>query len=665
MDLLGSDATTISAAAATVGALVLAAIFLVPKKAAAPPKAPPKPKEAAAARPLPNGPLTILWGSQTGTAERFGDMLMREARQRGYDAKSVDLEEFDTARLAEERSPVVFLMATHGEGEPTDNAHAFYGWLNGEAGALPGVRFAAFALGNRQYEHFCFMGRWVDERMASLGAERFCELGEGDDDDDLEGDFEKWRGKLWAALPTGGGGGGGGGGGEVPSNGGAAAEAPPPAFEEAPPASFDCAEVQWSGASSARAWLQRAFPKQPLTEVRVQANYELTADASLEGSVRHIELAVGGAAANKPPVLRYAAADDLAVCCDNGPALAAEAAALLGVRLDAAFALRPKPGCADAKPPLPTPATYDLALRHHVDLRAPLPKPVLLLLAAHTAEEGEAARLRHLASAAGRAEYSSYVQRDGRGLLDVLKEFRSATPPWADLVELMPKLTPRYYTISSSPSHDAATLSLTVKVVREPMRDATPGRTKVGVCSTQLEGLGVGDTAIVFVRPSAFRIPRDPAVPLVMVGPGTGVAPFRAFVQELAVGVEAQKKRSAPARLYFGCRREAVDFLYADELKGAVASGALAALRLAFSRDDPGKKVYVQQRVREDGAELWKLLGKEGGHAYICGGTSMGRDVVAALAEVAAKHGGLAPHAAAAFVKQMTADGRLVQELWS
>ena len=113
--MLVEDTAIGAAAAATVGALVLAAIFLVPKKAASPPKAPPKPKEAAAARPLPNGPLTILWGSQTGTAERFGDMLMREARQRGYDAKSVDLEEFDTARLAEERSPVVFLMATHGE----------------------------------------------------------------------------------------------------------------------------------------------------------------------------------------------------------------------------------------------------------------------------------------------------------------------------------------------------------------------------------------------------------------------------------------------------------------------------------------------------------------------------------------------------------------------
>ena len=419
--------------------------------------------------------------------------------------------------------------------------------------------------------------------------------------------------------------------------------------------------MQWSGASSARAWLQRAFPKQPLTEVRVQANYELTADATLEGSVRHIELAVGGAAANKPPVLRYAAADDLAVCCDNGPALAAEAAALLGVRLDAAFALRPKPGCADAKPPLPTPATYDLALRHHMDLRAPLPKPVLLLLAAHTAEEGEAARLRHLASAAGRAEYSSYVQRDGRGLLDVLKEFRSATPPWADLVELMPKLTPRYYTISSSPAHDAATLSLTVKVVREPMRDATPGRTKVGVCSTQLEGLGVGDTAIVFVRPSAFRIPRDPAVPLVMVGPGTGVAPFRAFVQELAVGVEEEAERAGAAVL--GCRREAVDFLYADELKGAVAGAPPPSA-------SPSRATTRARRCTCSSACART--------APSCGSCSARRAATRTSAAArrwarrrrrARRGGGEARRpradAAAAFVKQMTADGRLVQELWS
>merc|ERR1719191_4745 len=153
----------------------------------------------------PRGPLLILWGSQTGTAESFGKVLAEEARQRGFDARSLDLEEYAPERLAEEdEAPVVFLMATHGEGEPTDNAVPFYKFVEGERMGtnLKSLRFAAFALGNRQYQHFCAMGKWVDAKVSALGAERICPLGLGDDDDDLDGDFERWRETLWAPPPS-------------------------------------------------------------------------------------------------------------------------------------------------------------------------------------------------------------------------------------------------------------------------------------------------------------------------------------------------------------------------------------------------------------------------------------------------------------------------------
>ncbi len=196
-----------------------------------------------------------------------------------------------------------------------------------------------------------------------------------------------------------------------------------------------------------------------------------------------------------------------------------------------------------------------------------------------------------------------------------------------------------------------------MQVLREPRKGAE-ARLKEGVCSTQLGALAVGQRAVVFVRASAFRLPADPATPVLMVGPGTGIAPFRAFVQELHAA-----RRTGETRLYFGCRHAAVDFLYADELRAAEREGTLTKLRTAFSRDGPAK-VYVQQRLREDGAHVHALL-ERGAHVYLCGGTGMGREVVAVLAEILSTHGKLAPAQASEYLKTMTSQGRLVQELWS
>ena len=253
-------------------------------------------------------------------------------------------------------------------------------------------------------------------------------------------------------------------------------------------------------------------------------------------------------------------------------------------------------------------------------------------------------------------------QHDGRGLAELLEAFPSAQPPWVALLELVPKLSPRYYTISSSPAAATDTVHLTVKVLREPMRGGAAGRTKVGVCSTQLGDLAPGDSAVVFVRSSGFALPKDPATPVIMVGPGTGVAPFRAFLQQMAADKGAEP-RTGPTWLYFGCRREEEDYIYREELEGHLAAGTLARLRLAFSRAQAAK-VYVQHLVRDDGAELWAML-QRGGHVYICGGTLMGRDVVEALSGAVARHGALGPEGAAKYLKEMEAGGRLVKELWS
>jgi len=196
-------------------------------------------------------------------------------------------------------------------------------------------------------------------------------------------------------------------------------------------------------------------------------------------------------------------------------------------------------------------------------------------------------------------------------------------------------------------------------VLREPRKGAE-SRTKEGVCSTQLAALAPGGNAYVFVRPSYFRLPEDPAAPIVMIGPGTGVAPFRAFLRHLSM---AASPRPGHVRLYFGCRRPSEDYIYEDELAAHLASGSLSSLRLAFSRAQQ-EKVYVQHRVAEDAAELWAML-QSNGHVYICGGTSMGRDVVSALQAAIATHGQMSAAAADYYIKEMQSQGRLMQELWS
>ena len=604
----------------------------------------------------PRGPLLILWGSQTGTAEGFGNELMREARQRGWNAKSVDLEEVSGEDLESEAAPVVLLMATHGEGEPTDNAVEFYKWANDkerdEERPFGGLRYAVFALGNTQYEHFCYMGRWAHRRLAELGATPVCDLGEGDDDDDILNDFELWMEGLWPALS-----------GEAGKEDGAGA-AVNGEGEVPHQASYEVRFLKKATTSlPLHSWLGRAFPKQQLYECKVSTCRELTNDPTKDsGSVKHIEFAC--AAVDGTSTVTYEAADDLGVCCDGGLPLAKQAADALGLDLTSTFELHTLPTAPSGiPPPLPTPCTVEYALRYHADLRAPASKQMLKLLAAYASNPTEASRLQYLASPQGKEEYSTYIQRDGRGFAELISTtFKSCSGkvPFAAALELLPKLTPRYYTISSAPERDSSTVHLTVKVLREPMRNSAAGRMKEGVCSTQLGDLRAGSKAHVFVRPSAFRLPRNKSTPIIMIGPGTGVAPFRAFLQKM--GADGRRGRSGEVRLYFGCRRESIDFLYREELEG---SKALTSLRTAFSREVNQPKVYVQERIKEDGMLLHKLMAEEKGHVYICGGTAMGREVVSLLTGLFVSHGKQSEVEAASSIKKMASEGRLVQELWS
>ncbi len=247
---------------------------------------------------------------------------------------------------------------------------------------------------------------------------------------------------------------------------------------------------------------------------------------------------------------------------------------------------------------------------------------------------------------------------DARHVVDLGEEFPSVSVSAQAFIEQLRKLAPRLYSISSSPRFVGKDkVHLTVAVVRYE----TNGRARDGVCSTFLgEYAPLGEAALpVFVANSHFAPPADLDAPMIMVGPGTGIAPFRSFVQDRAA--QGAKGKNW---LFFGDQRVKTDFLYQKEWEDALASGLLTRLDCAWSRDQD-YKIYVQDKIREAGAEVWKWLNEDGGYFFICGDAKrMAKDVEAALLDIFQQHGGLSPEDAAAKLKALKAEGRYQKDVY-
>jgi len=236
-----------------------------------------------------------------------------------------------------------------------------------------------------------------------------------------------------------------------------------------------------------------------------------------------------------------------------------------------------------------------------------------------------------------------------------LQTFPSARPPLQELISALGALQPRLYSISSSPKANPGAVHLTVAAVRYKLRD----RARKGVASTFLADRAAGGASVpVFVQKShGFRLPKDNNAPVIMIGPGTGVAPFRAFLQE-------RRMLGAKGRnwLFFGDQHRARDFLYEEEITGFRRDGLLTELELAFSRDQ-AERIYVQQRMRERAKELWAWI-EEGAHIYVCGNVTMGKDVGASLTAIIARQGGMGTGAAKAYLAKLAKEERYVLDVY-
>lgn len=543
----------------------------------------------------PLTPLAILFGSQTGNAENLSKRIAKEAGKRGFAPTVQDLGKYATAQLASEQS-LLIVTSTYGDGEPPDNAKGFWEFLSSaSAPKLAQTKFSLLALGDSNYPKFCAFGKGVDERLEKLGATRIHPR--TDCDVEYEEPFSKWMNGALSSLAP------------------AAAPAPAgPALVEATP-------------TKATSTYSKSHPfPAPLL-----ANVHLNGEGSAKDT-RHFEFSLEGSG------LAYEAGDALGVRATNCAELAEELLRALGRSGE-----EPVPDRDGKETPLRE------ALIHHYEITR-IPTPLLKAMAERSGD----AELQKLTAPGANGELTKFVW--GREIIDLLHGHPTAKFAPTEFVALLKKLQPRLYSISSSPKAHPGQVHLCVGVVRYD----SLGRSRKGVCSTFLaERVPAGGAVPVFVHHNKnFRPPANPDAPMIMVGPGTGIAPFRAFLEERrAIGAKGKNW------LFFGDQRAATDYLFREEIESMQRDGTLARLDLAFSRDQT-EKIYVQNRMTEQAKELYAWL-EEGAGFYVCGDASrMAKDVDTALHQVLQTAGGKSAEEATAYVAELKKAKRYQRDVY-
>lgn len=549
---------------------------------------------------------TVLFGSQTGNARRAAEALYAKLEAAGLPVRLLRADAYATRELANEHL-LYIVISTQGEGDPPDDAIGFVEFLSGKrAPKLPGLKFAVLGLGDTSYADFCGIAHKIDARLAELGAQRVAEVGLADLDIDTVA--EPWRDAALLQAR------------EVLKDIAATA-----------PVTTHLATV--TALRPATSWSHvRPFSAGVLANQRISGR-EFNGTgfrryAAAGKDVRHIELSLEGSG------LAYEPGDALGIRHRNPESLVESV--LQATKLDG-----------DAVASI---AGETLPLSEWLASRRELTRLSRPFLAAH-AQRADAAELQQMLDA-GQAGGLASLLADHQ-LIDVLRRWPTEWDADGLLAILRPQAK-RLYSIASSRKRVGDEAHLTVDILDYHAH----GHAHLGAASGFLAALDDGEKLPVYIEQNErFRVPADASRDIIMIGPGTGVAPFRGFVQE-----RAETGASGRNWLFFGARHFNTDFLYQTEWQDALQRKDLHRLDLAFSRDQ-ADKVYVQDRLRERGLELYGWL-QQGAHIYVCGSIAMGKDVHVALRDVIAAHNGGDVDAAGDYLSRLQADGRYSRDVY-
>ncbi len=589
--------------------------------------------ETAAPVPSHGTPLLVLYGSNLGSSESFARELAQKAEFSGFDVTLAELDAF--AGKLPSHGAVAIACSSY-NGMPPDNAAKFVDWLEGTTSAetkLDGVSYLMLGCGNSDWAAtFQDVPRKIDAALEDLGAKRIVETEELDARGDVDTQFHDWLDELMPQL-------GDEFGLDLLGGSDAAAE---PLYTVEVTESITANTV--AGRLGAR-------------EVEVLSNTELKDTSQGEGrSTRHIEVKL-------PDGMHYQPGDHLCVVPLNDDAVVERL--LKRFRLDRDTYVRIE-SRSEMRGPFPSGSTfsvYNLA-QTAGELQSVATRRDIAMLARYSECPNSRSALEALAQPAaddGTDAYTSEVLEKRKSVLDILEDYPACDLPLAVFLELIPFLSPRYYSISSAPAHKPGTCSITVGVTRGP---ALSGKGEFkGTCSTYLAGLAPGDRfqAVVKKPTSDFRLPDDPSQPIIMVGPGTGIAPFRGFLQQRD-HLQKEGGKLGDALLFFGCRHPDYDYLYRDELAD-YGNRDVAEIYAAFSRHG-GARTYVQDLIKREAQRVWTLI-DQGARIYICGdGARMEPDVREALKVIYAEKARASEDDASRWIETMIEKERYVLDVW-
>ncbi|OMJ07767.1 NADPH-Cytochrome P450 reductase [Smittium culicis] len=688
---------------------------------------------------LKNKNIAIFYGSQTGTAEDLANRLSRSL-QNDFGALPfvIDPEDFDVESLSRIPSNyhIILVLSTTGEGEPTDNMVKWYkklipaeDHLNADFSSLKlpnfqvpedlevssdyvfdkdlplkNLHFSAFGLGNTTYENFNVHVKQVSKRLVSLGAQLIGPLGLGDDDDDVDHDFSKWKDAAAPLIAQ-----------KIDSSSAASSDK---SFisdwivsEVTDAKEYDSSKFNTLRSSTTENESQ-LHPSQIKVDNRNPWGSVVCAAKQLchpenERQTAHVEFDISDSD------ISYTTGDHVAVWPINSDIHVDALIQLLNVNKDQVVKAVPNPESTNSNPFQYSYSTYEGILTHYMDVTSPISQDNLkqVLLPNVSSQPGKEFIDKLIND---KSFYSSNVTTPTTTPAELLQELvsietKSNVP--ADLkfvlsfdvlLSLLPRLSPRFYSISSSSKESPNSISTTVVALQYM---STKNQNRYGVASNYLNAIVDATTkksiitketissltkfdppyhtlekivtdslfkkadirVPIFVRKSVFKLPSDPSIPIVMVGPGTGLAPFRAFIRERAFMINTNNEKVGPTVLFFGNRYESKDYLYKEELESTFEtlskSSSESKLFTAFSRDTD-QKVYVQNRILENSELVYKLLFEMNGYFYICGdGSRMAVDVAKALLDVAKAHN-KSDSSPTDLVESLKKTGRYQEDIW-